>query len=87
VIGSGEQALYFAERCLAVSSNADLKPFYVAYAYEAKARAQIILNQIDQAEESILLAHKFTSLVMDVESKKLLNDNLEELIVKGIALK
>lgn len=45
VVGNGEEALKYANRCIAVSETADLDPFYIAYAYESRARAHKLLNQ------------------------------------------
>ena len=42
VLRRAEPALYYARRCLAISRQARLEPFYLGYAYEALARASSI---------------------------------------------
>ena len=78
-VGNGEQALHYAKRCLTISNEAELAPFYVSYAYEALARAHSILKQTEQVEKNLTLANKFRYLVEDVESKKLLEVDLENI--------
>jgi hypothetical protein len=78
-IGNGGQALHFAHRCIAVSLEAGLAPFYTAYAYEALARAQMTLNQVEQALKSIETAATYSSLVTILDSKQLLISDLENI--------
>jgi tetratricopeptide (TPR) repeat protein len=78
-IGNGEQALHYAHRCLAVSLEAKLAPFYIGYAYEALARAQMTLDQVEQALKSIETADTYTSLVTILDSKQLLTTDLENI--------
>lgn len=78
-VGSGNQALKYAHRCLDISLEAELAPFYIAYAYEAIARAQIVLKEMKSAEESLHLTMQFTSKVAVADSKKLLLADIESL--------
>ena len=50
VAGQGENALNYAKRCIAVSEEAGLAPFYIGYGYEAAARACIVLGQHDESQ-------------------------------------
>jgi len=51
LLGEGDNARAFAEKCLAVSTGDEVPAFYKAYAYEALARAyQVQGDQVCQAE-------------------------------------
>ncbi|MEH7384925.1 hypothetical protein V7147_05860 [Bacillus sp. JJ1521] len=76
----GEQALYYAERCVEISKNGELASFYIAYGYEALARSYILLNQKDQAEEAIIQVKRYTELVKIEKSKNLLLEDLADLM-------
>ncbi|REE57497.1 hypothetical protein A8990_1536 [Paenibacillus taihuensis] len=76
VIGSGEQALAYANRCIEVSEAAELEPFYIAYGYEAAARAYAVMNQADQQREAAETAARYTEQVADAESKSWLLKDL-----------
>ncbi|MFS0862817.1 hypothetical protein [Fredinandcohnia sp. 179-A 10B2 NHS] len=79
VVGNGGQALYYADQCVKVSTEAELPPFFIAYAYEARARAQLVLKQLTEAGESLELAGTFINLVKIEESKKLVETDIVEL--------
>jgi tetratricopeptide (TPR) repeat protein len=79
VIGQGETALKYAEKCIDVSNSSELKPFYKAYAYEAAARAYKVLNDLDKCKIEIHKAYDFTSQVIVEESKGWLMKDLEEI--------
>ena len=79
VTGQGVIALHYAEKCIEVSINAELKPFYIAYAYEAAARAYKGLEDAVKCQESLKTAFHFTSQVVDDESKGWLTKDLEEI--------
>ncbi|MEH7235135.1 hypothetical protein [Bacillus sp. JJ1562] len=82
VTDNGEQALYYAERCVEISKNAELAPFYIAYGYEALARSYILLNIKGQAEEAIIQVKRYTELVKIEQSKNLLLVDLADLMKK-----
>jgi len=75
--GLSERSLYYAERCLAVSLDNQIEPFYIGYAYEALCRANALLGHYDlskmQAEQVIEYAQK----VKDESSKDMLLKDLE----------
>jgi len=79
VTGKGEIALHYAEKCIEISTNAELEPFYIAYAYEAAARALKGLEDTVKCNESLKTAFHFTSLVVDEESKGWLTKDLEDI--------
>ncbi len=47
VLGNKEEALRHAERCLEITQNAGLEDFYLAFAYEARARAHAQLGNVE----------------------------------------
>lgn len=77
VVGNGEQALFYAKQCVIVSHEKNLAPFFIAYSYEAQARAQLLLRQSSEATKSLLLAGEFIQLVDNEESKVLVEDVAE----------
>ncbi|WNF36671.1 hypothetical protein RJD24_19995 [Bacillaceae bacterium IKA-2] len=78
-IENGTEALYYAKRCLTVSLDSELAPFFVAYGYEALARAYMLLNQVANSEQSLALALENTELIVDKASKKLVVVDLENI--------
>jgi hypothetical protein len=79
VVGNGEQALHYANRCEEVSLSANIPPFFIGYSYEAQARAYKVLGQDNDALSSYQKAKTYTELVVDEESKKMLVKDLEEI--------
>ena len=79
VVGQGENALNYAKRCISVSEEAGLAPFYIGYGYEAAARACIVLGQYDESQRYKESAYEYAEKMTDVESKKLLVSDLESL--------
>lgn len=79
VTGKGETALHYAEKCIEISTNAELKPFYIAYAHEAAARAYKGLGEAVKCQVSLETAFHFTSQVVDDESKGWLTKDLEDI--------
>lgn len=74
VVENGEQALYYAKQCVSIGHAADLAPFFIAYAYEAQARAQTLIGQFAEAKKSLLLAEEFTQEVAEENSNLLVQD-------------
>jgi tetratricopeptide (TPR) repeat protein len=79
VIRQGETALHYANKCIDVSINSDLAPFYKAYAYEAAARAYKVLNDLEKCKIELHKAQDYTSQVIVEESKGWLLKDLEEI--------
>ena len=75
----GENANYYADRCLEITKDSDLDPFFFAYAYEAKARALKTLKKIEEAEIFIKKAKKYLPLIKDEDSKKIVTDDLKSI--------
>ncbi|MFS0689982.1 hypothetical protein AB1K89_12185 [Sporosarcina sp. 179-K 8C2 HS] len=79
VADQGENALNYAKRCISVSVEAGLAPFYIGYGYEAAARACIVLGQFDESRRYKDAAFECAEKMTDAESKKLLVSDLESL--------
>ncbi|WP_088070873.1 hypothetical protein [Gottfriedia luciferensis] len=77
VIGQGEIALNYAQKCIDVSINAELEPFYIAYAYEASSRAHAKLNKSTESIEAKNKAIQYAQDVKDEKSKSWLMKDLE----------
>jgi tetratricopeptide (TPR) repeat protein len=79
VVGNGEQSRYYAERCVEVSLQADIPPFYIGYGYEALARAYMVLGQNEMALDIFQKALSYIEEVVVEDSKKMLLKDLYEI--------
>ncbi|MBN1423392.1 hypothetical protein JXA88_02445 [Candidatus Fermentibacteria bacterium] len=79
VAGHTEMARHFAQRCLQISREDSLPPFYLGYAYEALARAEILAGNPDGARAHLADAETQLGLVTDGEGRALLTADLESL--------
>lgn len=80
ITGRPENAVWYAERCLEVTEDADLPPFYLGYAYEALARAAMAGRNKRQAFEYITQARALAEREDNPEDKQLLLDDLETIV-------
>jgi hypothetical protein len=85
VIGNGEQALYYANRCEEISVNSGIPPFFIGYAYEAQSRAYKILGDDEKRQGCYEKACDYAEVVTDEESKKMLCKDLED-VMNSIAI-
>jgi uncharacterized protein YndB with AHSA1/START domain len=74
VLGHGELALYHADRCASVVTEAGLDDFDLAYAHEARARALACLGRLDEAKAERDAAGAVT--IADDEDRKILAGDL-----------
>lgn len=58
VMNEGNLSLLYADKCIEVSANESLDSFYVAYAYEAKARALLLKGMQADACQCLEMAEK-----------------------------
>ncbi|WML47169.1 hypothetical protein RCG23_16545 [Neobacillus sp. PS3-34] len=77
VIGRGETALHYANRCISVSVASELAPFYIGYAYEAAARWYAVLGRQDEVDAAKERAMEFVEKVVVEDSKTMLVNDLE----------
>jgi len=77
--GRHDMAQLWGERCLAVSLDGKLEPFFLGYAHEALARAAIGHKDFDSAAAHLDKAEAELSRVEDDEEKALLKPDLDAL--------
>jgi hypothetical protein len=75
-------ALIYARKCLDISIDDKLEPFYVAYAYEAMARACSISGEIEMMDGYLQKGLNAAELVMDIESQSLVKADLDNIIAE-----
>ncbi|MGZ9159225.1 MAG: hypothetical protein ACXW36_10220 [Nitrospira sp.] len=78
--GRPEMATAYAERCLEVTEDAELPPFYLGYAYEALARAAMIGRDRSSAMEYIAKARAQAQREQSEEDRQLLLDDLATIV-------
>lgn len=70
-----EDARHYGELCLEVSQGEDVRAFYLGYAYEALARAEMVAGNEDKMEKHLIQAHQVAASLPDPEEmKQLLRD-------------
>jgi hypothetical protein len=70
-------ALIYARKSLDISIDDQLEPFYIAYAYEAMARACSISGEFEMMEDYIKKGLDAAALVIDKESQSWVRADLE----------
>jgi len=70
------QARRYAESCLRISQRPNIEPFYLAFAYEAVARAASVREDWNAVSSSLLEARALAEQVVDLQNRKLLLDDL-----------
>jgi len=76
VLGDSTQAGRYAASCLRISQEPGIEPFYLAYAYEAVARAASVAGDWSEAARAVQEAQSLVEQVHDAESRKNLVDDL-----------
>jgi hypothetical protein len=77
LLRQAENARYYAQRCLEVSQDEDIPPFYLGYAYEALARAESVKGERAKMKAYISLAQQAAEKVTDMDAHKGLLTDLE----------
>jgi hypothetical protein len=77
--GMAEPARFFASRCLADGEGGGLEPFFVAYAHEAMARAELAGGDREACRAQLELAFALTAQVAEAESRAMLEADLQQL--------
>lgn len=72
-----ENARHYAQRCLDVSQDEDVPPFYLGYAYEALARVESVAGERAKMKAYISLAQQAAEEVAELDEQKLLLSDLE----------
>lgn len=76
ILGQVNNAKRYAELCLDVSQGDEIPPFFLGYAYEALARAEMVAGNQVKVEEYLREAHKLLAVLTDEHEKKFLGDDL-----------
>jgi hypothetical protein len=79
ISGRSRGAHYYANRCIKVSEHSELEPFYIGYAYEAKARAFALRDRVEQAQAALDKAYEFAEMISDKEWKDPLVADLDQI--------
>ena len=73
------QARLFGDKCLKVSKDNKVSPFYVGYAYEAQARAEVLNKDFKAARSCLEKAENELAGVTDKDEKEFLETDIAEL--------
>lgn len=76
VLGRAEPALFHGRRSLEIARRHELNPFYIAYAYEALARASSVAGKARDGRRFVALARRTEKRIRDSHQRKMLDDDL-----------
>ena len=76
LLGQADNAHRYAKMCLQASQNQDVAPIYLAYAYEALARAEAVAGNKKQMTLYLDEARQIASPITESDSKQQLLDDL-----------
>jgi hypothetical protein len=79
VVKLPSQAHRYAQSCLRVSEQDGSEPLYLGYAHEALARAALLIRDLGSAKAAIGRAQALADQVKELDDKKLLVTDLDEL--------
>jgi hypothetical protein len=74
----GEQALRYADQCVAVSEAGELDAFYRGYGYEARARALAVLGRADEVAGALEAGRAQAEHVEDEQNREVLVADLDD---------
>jgi len=77
LLQQADNARHYGELCLEVSQKEGVLPFYLGYAYEALARAELVAGNRDKMADLLVQAQQTATLISDAEEKKMLLKDLE----------
>lgn len=83
VAKQSNQALIYAEKCLDISREKQLEPFYLAYAYEALARASSMRSEQEKTKTYLQKGMEACAQVSDPESQSMVKADLEHIDLPG----
>jgi hypothetical protein len=79
VAGRVEEALGWARRCLEVSGETTVEPFYLAYAHEATARAEALAGRPAECATHVAQARALLTRIGDAEDRDRLARDLDDI--------
>lgn len=77
LLRQADNARRYGQMCLDVSRGKDIQPFYLGYAYEALARAEMVAGEQAEMQSYLEKAKQAAARVIDAESKAMLLADLE----------
>jgi hypothetical protein len=80
VAGRAEEALRWARRCLAISEDSAVGPFYLAYAHEAAARAEAVAGRSAESTALVTEARALLARIDDAEDRDRLARDLDDIM-------
>lgn len=78
--GHYEMAKFWGEKCLKISLENNLSPFYVGYAYEALARAELLGKNSDLGKDFLNKAQKELEKIENTEEREFLYSDISSLM-------
>ena len=78
-VGLSDEARRYGQLCLAASNGPDILPFYLGYAYEALARAELVAGNEERAREQLAESHRIAEALPNPDAKKQLLAELDAL--------
>lgn len=76
ILGNAIDAKRYAELCLDMSQGDEIPPFFLGYAYEALARAELVAGNKEKVDNYLQEAHQILATLTDEDEKKYLGDDL-----------
>lgn len=76
ILGRPDEARRYALRALESAEPEGTDPFYLAYAYEALARAELLAGRKEEMEKALEMAHRTAERIEDPDSQAILLDDL-----------
>lgn len=76
VLGRAEPAFYHARRSLDIAKRGHLAPFYVAYAYEALARAAKVAHKGRERNQFVRAARRMGGRIRSTDDRRMLMEDL-----------
>ena len=76
ILGRPDEARRYALLSLESAQPEGTDPFYLAYAYEALARAESLAGRSEEMEDALEMAHRTAEKIEDPDSQAILLDDL-----------
>jgi hypothetical protein len=77
LLQQADNARHYGELCLEASQKEGVLPFYLGYAFEALARAELVAGNRGKMAGLLVQAQQTATLISDAEEKKMLLKDLE----------
>jgi hypothetical protein len=74
-----DNARHYGVLSLQAAQEEGVQPFYLGYAYEALARAEMVAGNEDEMEKHLILAHQIAATLTNPEEKKQLLRDLSKI--------